>query len=54
VTTPETNDHAYEPVEETPDEILASAAPFPPFEEMVIDGLTEEEDRIFLETILSA
>lgn len=34
--------------------ILDSAKPFPPFEEMVIEDLTEDEDRIFLETILNA
>lgn len=46
--------HEFEPVEESPQEILDSAKPFPPFDEMVIEGLTEDEDRIFLETILNA
>jgi hypothetical protein len=54
VTEPGTHDHSYEPVEESPEEILSSAKPFPPFEEMVIEDLTEDEDRVFLETIFSA
>lgn len=54
MTEPGTHDHSYEPVEESPEEILSSAKPFPPFEEMVIEDLTEDEDRVFLETIFSA
>ncbi|WP_166354054.1 hypothetical protein [Phytoactinopolyspora limicola] len=54
MTEPGIHRHEFEPVEESPEEILESAKPFPPFEEMVIEGLTEDEDRIFLETILNA
>jgi hypothetical protein len=44
----------YAPVEESPEEILASARPFPPFEEMIIEDLTDEEQRVFLEVIFNA
>lgn len=43
-----------EPIEESPEEILGSAKPFPRFGEMVIEDLSDDEDRIFLETILNA
>lgn len=53
MTEPGSPDHGYEPAEETPEEVLKSAPPFPRFADMVIDDLTEEEDRVFLETILN-
>lgn len=40
--------------DEPVDKILADARPLPPFEETVIEDLTEEEERIFLETIMKA
>lgn len=50
----EPREHGAEPVEETREEILASAPRFPPLQEMVIEDLTEEEERVFLETIQDA
>jgi hypothetical protein len=35
-------------------DVLDAARPLPPDEEVLIDGLTEEEDRLFLAAILSA
>jgi hypothetical protein len=41
-------------LERSREEILAAARPLPPIEEMLIDDLTDDEDRIFLETIFNA
>ena len=38
----------------TRDELLARAKPFPPYEEMVIEGLTDEEEEAFLKAIAEA
>ena len=38
----------------TRDELLARARPFPPYEEMVIEGLTDEEEEAFLKAIAEA
>jgi len=38
----------------THEELLARAKPFPPYEEMVIDGLTDEEEEAFLAAIAEA
>jgi len=35
-------------------EALAAARPLPPHEEMLIEDLTDEEDRIFVEAIFNA
>ena len=35
-------------------EVLNAAQPLPPDEEVLIADLTEEEDRLFLEAIMSA
>jgi len=35
-------------------EVLDAARPLPPNEEVLIGDLTEEEDRLFLEAIMSA
>jgi len=44
--------------EEWPDEpverLLAQARPLPPYDQMVIPGLTEDESRVFFDTITSA
>jgi hypothetical protein len=32
--------------------VLAAARPLPPVEEMLIDDLTEDEERLFVEAIL--
>lgn len=42
------------PLERTREEILAAAKPLPPLEEMVIEDLTDEEDRRFLDAIFNA
>lgn len=36
------------------EEILRDARPLPPLEETVIEDLTEEEERLFLEAITTA
>ena len=36
------------------EEVLAAARPLPPHEEMLIEDLTDEEDRIFVEAIFDA
>jgi len=41
-------------LERSKEEVLAAARPLPPIEEMVIEDLTDDEDRIFLETIFNA
>lgn len=38
----------------TREEILARGRPFPPYEEMIIEGLSEEEEDRFLEAIADA
>lgn len=35
-------------------EVLARGKPFPPYEETVIDGLTDEEEDAFLKAIAEA
>jgi hypothetical protein len=34
--------------------VLATAPPLPPHEDMVIEDLTDEEERVFVEAILDA
>jgi hypothetical protein len=34
--------------------VLAAAQPLPPHEDMMIEDLTDEEERIFVEAILDA
>lgn len=34
------------------DELLAAARPLPPVEEMLIEDLTDEEERLFIDAIL--
>jgi hypothetical protein len=36
------------------EEVLAAARPLPPHDEMLIEDLTDEEERIFVEAILDA
>ena len=36
------------------DEVLAAARPLPPDEEVLIDDLTEDEDRLFIAAVLDA
>ena len=36
------------------DDVLAAARPLPPDEDVLIDGLTEDEDRLFLAAVLGA
>lgn len=36
------------------EEVLAAARPLPPHEDMVIEDLTDEEERVFVEAILDA
>jgi hypothetical protein len=38
----------------TREELLARGKPFPPYEEMVIDGLTDEQEDAFLKAIAEA
>jgi hypothetical protein len=38
----------------TREEVLARGRPFPPYEEMVIEGLTDEEEEAFLKAIAEA
>jgi hypothetical protein len=38
----------------TRDEMLARGKPFPRYEEMVIEGLTDEEEDVFLKAIAEA
>jgi hypothetical protein len=51
---------AHEPAPPSPslersrDKVLAAARPLPSHEEMMIEGLTDEEERIFIEAILDA
>ena len=41
-------------LERSREEVLAAARPLPPHEDMVIEDLTDEEERIFVEAILDA
>jgi hypothetical protein len=41
-------------LERSREEVLDAARPLPPHEEMLIEDLTEEEDRIFVEAIVDA
>lgn len=41
-------------LERTREEILAAAKPLPPAEDMLIEDLTEDEDRLFLDAIFNA
>jgi len=41
-------------LERSKEGVLAAARPLPPIEEMVIEDLTDGEDRIFLEAIFNA
>ncbi len=38
----------------TREELLKWAKPFPPYEEMIIEGLTEHEEEAFLKAIAEA
>lgn len=42
------------PAAASPAEVLQRARPLPPLEESVIEDLTEDEDRVFWETIRTA
>jgi hypothetical protein len=52
--------HAHDPaskgasLERSREEVLAAARPLPPHEDMLIEDLTDEEERIFVEAILGA
>ncbi len=41
-------------VERDKDDVLDAARPLPPDEDVLMDDLTEDEDRIFLAAILNA
>jgi hypothetical protein len=41
-------------LERTRQEVLRAARPLPPDHEVLIDDLTDDEDRIFLDIILNA
>jgi hypothetical protein len=51
---PEARKLAYEPVtrERDKDDVLAAARPLPPDEDVLIEDLAEDEDRIFLAAAL--
>lgn len=53
---PETHEPAFKgaSLERSREEVLAAARPLPPDEEALIEGLTDEEERIFVEAIFSA
>lgn len=40
--------------ERSPEEVLAELRPLPPAHEMLIEDLTEEEDRLFMAAVLDA
>jgi hypothetical protein len=40
--------------ERAKDDVLAAARPLPPDEDVLIDDLTEDEDRLFLAAVLEA
>jgi hypothetical protein len=41
-------------LERSRETVLAAARPLPPTEEMLIEDLTEDEERLFVEVILDA
>lgn len=41
-------------LERSKNELLAAARPLPPVEEMLIEDLTDEEERLFVDAILHA
>jgi hypothetical protein len=41
-------------LERSREEVLAAARPLPSHEQMVIEDLTDEEERVFLEAIFNA
>jgi hypothetical protein len=41
-------------LERSREEVLAAARPLPSHEEMVIEDLTDEEERVFVEAIFNA
>ncbi|MGH3503137.1 MAG: hypothetical protein ACRDQA_19915 [Nocardioidaceae bacterium] len=41
-------------LERSREEVLRAARPLPPHDEMIIEDLTEDEERIFLDAILNA
>jgi hypothetical protein len=41
-------------LERSREEVLAAARPLPPHEDMMIEDLTDEEERVFAEAILDA
>jgi len=41
-------------LERSREEVLRAARPLPPDDEVLIEDLTEDEDRIFLDAILNA
>jgi len=41
-------------LERSREEVLAAARPLPPHEDMVIEDLTDEEERVFVEAIPDA
>jgi len=41
-------------LERSKEEVLAAARPLPPDEDALIEDLTDEEERIFVEAILNA
>ena len=41
-------------LEESREALLARAQPFPPYEDMIIDGLTDDEEKKFLDAIAEA
>ena len=41
-------------LERSREAVLAAARPLPPAEEMLIEDLTEDEERLFVEAILDA
>ena len=41
-------------LERSREELLAAARPLPPHEDMLIEDLTPEEDRVFVEAIFDA
>jgi hypothetical protein len=40
--------------ERTRGDVLAAAQPLPPDDDVLIDGLTEDEDRLFIAAVLDA
>ena len=41
-------------LERSREEVLAAARPLPPDDEALIEGLTDEQERLFVEAILNA